>query len=150
MLDYLPHLLHDLPPKGATYYHFAEWRDDGTDKTIHDLLRRHLREQKKRLADPSLVVLDTQSVHVAAGVPAETTGRDVAKKVPDRKRDLAVDVLGPGIQERGRRPWRQPGNRRGHRRTQPRRQRLRAPAETMGRRADLRDLDVPPAPGPRL
>ncbi|SEH04067.1 Transposase [Nonomuraea solani] len=89
--DYLPH---DLPPKGATYYYFAKWRDDGTDKTIHDLLRRHLREKKKRLADPSLVVLDSQSVHVAAGFPAETTGRDVAKKVPGRKRGLAVDVLG--------------------------------------------------------
>ncbi|MFB9723844.1 transposase [Planobispora longispora] len=29
----------DLPPKGATYYYFAKWRDDGTDETIHDLLR---------------------------------------------------------------------------------------------------------------
>jgi transposase len=89
--DYLPH---DLPPKSATYYYFGKWRDDGTDKTIHDLLRWHLREKKKRLADPSLVVLDTQSVHVAAGVPANTTGRDVNKKVPGRKRGLAVDVLG--------------------------------------------------------
>ncbi len=89
--DYLPH---DLPPKSATYYYFSKWRDDGTDKTIHDLLRWHLREKKKRLADPGLVVLDTQSIHVAAGVPASTTGKDVAKKVPGRKRGLAVDVLG--------------------------------------------------------
>jgi transposase len=89
--DYLPH---DLPPKSATYYYFAKWRDDGTDQAIHDLLRWHLRERKGRLADPSLVVLDTQSVHVASGVPAETTGKDAAKKVPGRKRGLAVDVLG--------------------------------------------------------
>jgi hypothetical protein len=40
------------------------------------------------------VVLDTQSVHVAAGVPASTTGHDPAKRVPGRKRGLAVDVLG--------------------------------------------------------
>jgi transposase len=40
------------------------------------------------------VVLDAQSVHVAAGVPASTTGRDPAKRVPGRKRGLAVDVLG--------------------------------------------------------
>jgi hypothetical protein len=40
------------------------------------------------------VVLDTQSVHAAAGVPASTTGRDAGKKVPGRKRGLAVDVLG--------------------------------------------------------
>ncbi len=37
---------------------------------------------------------DTQSLHAAAGVPAPTTGRDAAKKVPGRKRGLAVDVLG--------------------------------------------------------
>lgn len=40
------------------------------------------------------MVLDTQSVHAAAGVPASTTGRDPAKRVPGRKRALAVDVLG--------------------------------------------------------
>ncbi|MDJ0347678.1 IS5 family transposase [Streptomyces sp. H10-C2] len=89
--EYLPH---DLPPKSATYYYFAAWRDDGTDQTVHDLLRWQLRESRKRLADPSLVVLDTQSIHAAVGVPAATTGKDAAKKVPGRKRCLAVDVLG--------------------------------------------------------
>ncbi|MEC4021153.1 transposase, partial [Streptomyces sp. H27-D2] len=34
--EYLPH---DLPPKSATFYYFAAWRDDGTDQTVHDLLR---------------------------------------------------------------------------------------------------------------
>jgi hypothetical protein len=33
-------------------------------------------------------------VHAAAGVPAPTTGRDAGKRVPGRKRGLAVDVLG--------------------------------------------------------
>lgn len=88
---YLPH---DLPPKSAAYYYFAAWRDDGTDQTVHDLLRWQLRESRKRLADPSLVVLDTQSIHAAVGVPADTTGKDAAKRVPGRKRCLAVDVLG--------------------------------------------------------
>ncbi|MFJ1548112.1 IS5 family transposase [Streptomyces sp. NPDC088246] len=89
--DYLPH---DLPPAGAVKYYFYKWRDDGTDQTIHDLLRWQVREKRGRLADPSLVVLDTQSLHAAAGVPADTTGRDANKKVPGRKRGLAVDVLG--------------------------------------------------------
>ncbi|WP_406109913.1 IS5 family transposase [Kitasatospora purpeofusca] len=88
---YLPH---DLPPKSATYYYFAVWRDDGTDRVIHELLRCQVRERARRLEDPTLVVLDTQSVHVASGVPASTTGRDPAKRVPGRKRALAVDVLG--------------------------------------------------------
>ena len=89
--EYLPH---DLPPRSAVYYYFAKWRDDGTDQAIHDLLRWHAREAKGRRADPSLVVLDTQSVHAAASVPAATTGKDAGKKVPGRKRCLAVDVLG--------------------------------------------------------
>jgi transposase len=89
--DLLPH---DLPPRSAVYYYFAKWRDDGTDQTIHDLLRWQTREKRRRLADPSLVVLDTQSLHAAAGVPSSTTGRDAGKRVPGRKRGLAVDVLG--------------------------------------------------------
>ncbi|MFB7781931.1 IS5 family transposase [Streptomyces vinaceus] len=88
---YLPH---DLPPKSATYYYFAAWRDYGTDQVIHELLRCQVRERARRLEAPTLVVLDTQSVHAAAGVPASTTGRDAAKRVPGRKRGLAVDVLG--------------------------------------------------------
>jgi transposase len=87
-------LPHDLPPKSAVFYYYALWRDDGTTETIHELLRCQLREKHGRLEDPSLVVLDTQSVHAAAGVPATTTGRDAAKKVPGRKRALAVDVMG--------------------------------------------------------
>lgn len=89
--DYLPH---DLPPPGAVKYYFYKWRDDGTDEVIHDLLRWQVRESRGRLADPSLVVLDTQSLHAAVGVPAATTGRDTSKKVPGRERGLAVDVLG--------------------------------------------------------
>ncbi|MFE4801480.1 transposase [Streptomyces sp. NPDC056708] len=72
-------LPHDRPPPGAVKYYFYLWRDQGTDQDPHDLLRWHLREKRKRLVDPGLVVLDTQSVHAAVGVPADTTGKDVAK-----------------------------------------------------------------------
>ncbi|WNI34370.1 IS5 family transposase [Streptomyces sp. ITFR-6] len=89
--EFLPH---DMPPPGAVKYYFYLWRDEGTDQDIHDLLRWQLREKRKRLADPSLVVLDTQSIHASVGVPATTTGKDAAKRVPGRKRCLAVDVLG--------------------------------------------------------
>ncbi len=88
---YLPH---DLPPKSATYYYFALWRDDGTDQAIHDLLRCQAREKAGRAEDPSAVVLDTQSVRAANHVPAATTGKDAGKRVPGRKRGLAVDALG--------------------------------------------------------
>jgi transposase len=88
---YLPH---DLPPKSATYYYFALWRDDGTDQAIHDLLRCQAREKAGRREDPSAIILDTQSIRAANHVPATTTGKDAGKKVPGRKRGLAVDALG--------------------------------------------------------
>jgi len=80
--------------KSATYYYFAAWRDDGTDRQIHELLRCQVRERNRRLEDPTLVILDPQSVRVATRVPADTTGRDAAKRVPGRKRGLPVDVIG--------------------------------------------------------
>jgi len=42
-----------------------------------------VREKARRKADRSLVVLDTQSVHAAAGAPAESTGHG-RKRVPPR------------------------------------------------------------------
>jgi hypothetical protein len=75
-------------------YYFYAWRDDGLDEIIHDLLRAQLREKAGRTEDPSLVVQDTQSLHAANNVPAATTGKDANKKVPGRKRGLAVDVMG--------------------------------------------------------
>ena len=89
--DYLPH---DLPPKSATYYYFAKWRDDGTDQVINELLRCQAREAAGRAEDPSLVVLDSQSVHNSVNVPAATTGRDASKKVPGRKHGIAIDIIG--------------------------------------------------------
>src|ERR1044072_2895896 len=43
--DLLPH---DFPPPGAVKYYFNTWRDDGTDQTIHDLLRWQVREKACR------------------------------------------------------------------------------------------------------
>ncbi|WP_449066538.1 IS5 family transposase [Planomonospora algeriensis] len=88
---YLPH---DLPPHTAVYYYFAAWRDDGTDQTIHDLLRCQVREKAGRREDPTAVVLDTQTVHASVSAPAATTGLDAGKKSRGRKRGIAVDVTG--------------------------------------------------------
>jgi transposase len=87
-------LPHDLPPTGAVRYYFDVWKRDGLDQRINELLRMMVRERAGRAADPSLVVLDSQSVRAAAGVPKATTGLDAAKKTPGRRRGLAVDVIG--------------------------------------------------------
>jgi transposase len=87
-------LPHDLPPTGAVRYYFDVWKRDGLDRRINDVLRMMVREKAGRRADPSLVVLDSQTVRAAAGVPKSTTGLDAGKKTPGRRRGLAVDVIG--------------------------------------------------------
>lgn len=76
------------------FYYFTLWREDGLDQQIQVVLRCQVQEKARRLEDPSLVVIDTQSVRAAAGVPKTTTGLDANKRTPGRKRGLAVDVLG--------------------------------------------------------
>ncbi|WP_369780041.1 IS5 family transposase [Streptomyces sp. R33] len=88
---YLPH---DLPPPSAVYYYFGKWRDDGTDQTIHDLLRWQVRESRGQHEDPTAVVLDTQTVRASVNAPKDTTGLDPGKKSPGRKRGIATDALG--------------------------------------------------------
>lgn len=56
---YLPH---DLPSWSAVFYCFGLWRRDGLDQRIQELLRCQVRERARRLEDPSLVIIDTQSV----------------------------------------------------------------------------------------
>src|SRR5258707_5498703 len=63
---YLPH---DLPSWSAVFYYFGLWRQDGLDQRIQELLCCQVRERARRLEDPSLVIIDTQSVRAAAGVP---------------------------------------------------------------------------------
>lgn len=41
-------LPHDLPPGSAVYHCFGAWRDDGTAETIPGLLRRQVREGRRR------------------------------------------------------------------------------------------------------
>ncbi|MFE2866016.1 IS5 family transposase [Embleya sp. NPDC059259] len=88
---------HDLPAWSAVFHYFTLWRPDGLDQRIQEIRRCRVRERSRRLEDPSLVIIDTRSVRVAAGVPKETTGLDANKKTPGRKRGLAVDVPGPII-----------------------------------------------------
>ena len=87
-------LPHDLPSWSAVYYYFAKWRDDGTDQVIHDLLRWQVREKTGRAEDPTAVVMDSQTVRAANNVPTVTTGLDVGKRSPGRKRGIATDVIG--------------------------------------------------------
>ncbi len=52
----------DFPPSGLIRYYFDKWNADGTWIRINDELRRQVRTSLKRDPEPSIGVIDSQSV----------------------------------------------------------------------------------------
>ena len=52
----------DFPPHSSVRYYFDKWRHDGTWERINDCLRQAVREQLGRECEPSIAVIDSQSV----------------------------------------------------------------------------------------
>lgn len=80
-------LPHDLPPWGTVWAYFRRWRDDGTLDRLHDQLRDRVRTEADRDANPSALILDSQSVKTA-----EKGGRaamTLARKFRDASATLA-------------------------------------------------------------
>ncbi|WP_327084849.1 transposase [Streptomyces viridochromogenes] len=84
---------HDFPAGSVVFYYLSLWRENGSTSGSRNSCAAGA-ERARRLEDPSLMIIDTQSVRAAAGVPKATTGLDADKKVSGRDRGLAVDVLG--------------------------------------------------------
>lgn len=55
-------LPHDLPPCKTVYHYYAKWRDDGTWGRIHDQLRGRVRVEAGRNREPSVGIIDSQTV----------------------------------------------------------------------------------------
>jgi putative transposase len=82
----------DLPNYGTVYYHFRRWAEDGTLERMNTDLRRMLRVRYGRDPDPSLAIVDSQSVTTTEVGGA--AGFDAGKQVSGRKRHILVDTLG--------------------------------------------------------
>ena len=88
---YLPH---DFPPPSTVYWYYAEWEKDGITETIHEMLRRRVREAAGRPAEPTAALADAQSVKTSSNVPEISQGIDAGKKIKGTKRHIITDTLG--------------------------------------------------------
>ncbi|MGW6360130.1 IS5 family transposase [Streptomyces sp. NPDC055092] len=84
----------DYPPFKTVFGFFSRWSATGVFNLIRDQLRRRIRRSMGTFPHPVAVVLDSQSVKVAATVPRSTSGYDAGKKTPGRKRHVIVDLKG--------------------------------------------------------
>lgn len=85
-------LPHDFPTWESVSYYFYKWANDGTIMSLNDCLREDIRIELERDPEPSVGIMDSQSVKTT--LSGEERGYDSGKKVKGRKRHTIVDTLG--------------------------------------------------------
>lgn len=83
----------DFPPYTTVYHYFKKWKDSGLWAQLNRFLCRRARRLAGKNPNPSLLIIDSQSIKGTQG-KQEQKGVDGFKKVNGRKRHLLVDVLG--------------------------------------------------------
>ncbi len=85
-------LPHDFPKWYHVAYYFYKWVDDGTLEQINDYLREEIRIAVDKDPEPSVAIIDSQSVKMV--LAGDERGFDGGKQVKGRKRHCLVDTVG--------------------------------------------------------
>ena len=83
----------DFPKWQLVYYYFSKWKKDGTIEYIHESLVESIRLKTGKKEEPTVGILDSQSVKTT-NVSCAETGFDAGKRIKGRKRNIIVDTLG--------------------------------------------------------
>ncbi|MBB2168272.1 IS5 family transposase [Gluconacetobacter aggeris] len=84
----------DFPPWRTVYGYFSELQERGRWRRIHYALYEMVRDEAGRQPDPTLLIIDSQSVKTGKCAEAPTKGYDGGKRVKGRKRHVLVDSMG--------------------------------------------------------
>jgi putative transposase len=86
-------LPHDFPHWSAVYYYLKKWKLNGVFEEVLDALNARERTLHGKQIDPSVGIIDSQSVK-SANTCGQEVGYDAGKKVRGRKRHIVTDTLG--------------------------------------------------------
>ena len=83
----------DFPQWTIVYYYFSVWKQNGILEQIHECLVEKIRKQRNKKEEPSVGIIDAQSVKSTL-VSSQDKGFDAGKKIKGIKRHIIVDTLG--------------------------------------------------------